>query len=168
MTTTPPVLEEPCVQLSDWTVYETDKGTRHFVGREKPPYGHYCASEAIEYFDPQTGVGVDVTGQSYELAGLNGGLESTPGVWQGWVHRNSVMFSELTAEYRRAILVARVPVIERNGQPDYVCLNDIPQPWQDTFRAALHGSCCPVIDGVGECAWATDWKGWLEGRFPRW
>src|SRR5258708_6349200 len=68
-----------------------------------------------------------------------------------------------------AALLASVPVIERDGRPDYVRLNDIPQPWQDTFRAALRGSACPLIDGEGEgdCAWAWDWKDWVEGTFPR-
>jgi hypothetical protein len=47
-------------------------------------------------------------------------------------------------------------------------LNNIPQPWYDTFRSALRGSCCPVIDGAGQCAWATDWNDWLKGRLPRW
>jgi hypothetical protein len=60
-----------------------------------------------------------------------------------------------------------VPVIEREGKASYVRLADIPQPWRDTFRAALRGSACPLIDGEGDCAWAWDWKDWIKGTFPR-
>jgi hypothetical protein len=61
-----------------------------------------------------------------------------------------------------------VPVHERNGRPSYMRLLDVPPPFQDEFRAALRGSCCPAIDGEGEGAWAGDWADWLDGRFPRW
>ncbi|RQH00197.1 hypothetical protein [Paraburkholderia dinghuensis] len=59
-----------------------------------------------------------------------------------------------------------VPVIQRNGRPFAICLRDIPQPWQDRFRAALRGSACPVMDGDGEYAYVRDWQDWLDGRFP--
>jgi hypothetical protein len=78
------------------------------------------------------------------------------------------MFAAMELQSRlNAAQLAGVPVIEREGRPDYVRLSDIPQPWQDTFRAALRGSCCPLIDGEGDCAWAADWTDWLDGRFPR-
>lgn len=70
------------------------------------------------------------------------------------------------APERRAALHA-VPVIDREGRPPYVRLSDIPSPWRDTFRAALHGSACPAISGEDECAYAWDWRDWLDGRFPR-
>lgn len=66
---------------------------------------------------------------------------------------------------RSDVLALRaVPVIERDGQPSYVRLLDIPPPFQGEFRDALRGSACPVIDGKGEYAWASDWADWLEGR----
>ena len=68
----------------------------------------------------------------------------------------------------RLTMSRAVPVHERNGRPSYVRLLDLPPAFQDEFRAALLGSCCPAIEGEGECAWARDWAAWLEGRFPRW
>ncbi|WP_434717221.1 hypothetical protein P5X00_39875 (plasmid) [Paraburkholderia sp. A2RO-4L] len=59
-----------------------------------------------------------------------------------------------------------VPVIERDGRPPYVRLADIPTPWQEAFRDALRGSACPAIKGEAECAYAWDWRDWLDGRFP--
>lgn len=68
----------------------------------------------------------------------------------------------------RLAMLRTVPVIERDGRPPYVRLLDIPPPFQSEFRTALRGSACPVIDGDGEYAWASDWIDWREGRFPRW
>jgi hypothetical protein len=67
----------------------------------------------------------------------------------------------------RLAMSRAVRVRERNGRPPYICLLDIPPPFQDEFRTALRGSACPVIDGGGEYAWASDWADWLEGRLPR-
>jgi hypothetical protein len=66
----------------------------------------------------------------------------------------------------RLTLLQAVPVHEHKGRPYYLCLGDIPAPWQDAFRAALRGSACPVINGRGECAYEWDWSDWLQGRFP--
>ncbi|HDR9258354.1 TPA: hypothetical protein QDB21_004337 [Burkholderia vietnamiensis] len=60
-----------------------------------------------------------------------------------------------------------VPVIERDGRAFAVRLADIPEPHRTAFAGALHGSACPVIEGGGECAYASDWQHWLEGRFQR-
>ena len=58
-------------------------------------------------------------------------------------------------------------VTSRYGaRPSYICLLDIPPLFQDEFRTVLRGSACPLIDGAGEYAWASDWADWLEGRFP--
>ncbi|MFM0006264.1 hypothetical protein PQR57_35420 [Paraburkholderia dipogonis] len=68
----------------------------------------------------------------------------------------------------RLALQQAVPVHANRDRPYYVCLSEIPAPWQDAFRAALSGSACPVIDGRGECAYDDDWTDWLQGRFPHW
>ncbi|MGF6367938.1 hypothetical protein OKW40_000688 [Paraburkholderia sp. RAU6.4a] len=73
---------------------------------------------------------------------------------------------QLTARDERTAQLQAVPVQMRDGRPYYVRLLDVPQPWQDEFRAALRGAGCPAIDGEGECAWAWDWCNWLQGRFP--
>ncbi|RQS08667.1 hypothetical protein [Burkholderia sp. Bp8998] len=67
----------------------------------------------------------------------------------------------------RRALFETVPMIEHNGRPYAVRLKDIPQPWQDQFRAALRGSACPVIPGEPMCAFAWDWRDWTLGTFPR-
>jgi hypothetical protein len=89
------------ISLIDWTVYETDRGTRHFVGRNK--HGktrHFLVSEPIERFDVDTRTGIDRNGQAWMLSGGNGG-GSTPGAWEGycWEHCRKG-FRELTADYR--------------------------------------------------------------------
>jgi hypothetical protein len=43
----------------------------------------------------------------------------------------------------RLALLQTVAVHEHKGRPYYVCLGEIPAPWQDAFRAALRGSACP-------------------------
>ncbi|WP_429447914.1 hypothetical protein [Paraburkholderia sp. WC7.3g] len=73
---------------------------------------------------------------------------------------------QLSARDERTAQLQAVPVQMRDGRPYYVRLLDVPQPWQDEFRAALRGSGCPAIDGEGECAWPWDWCNWLQGRFP--
>jgi hypothetical protein len=66
----------------------------------------------------------------------------------------------------RLALRQAVPVHAHGGRPYYVCLVEIPAPWQDAFRVALRGSAAPVIDGRGECAYVWDWADWLHGRLP--
>jgi len=73
---------------------------------------------------------------------------------------------QLSARDERTAQLQAVPVQLRDGRPYYIRLLEVPQPWQDEFRAALHGSGCPTIDGEGECAYAWDWSDWLQGRFP--
>jgi hypothetical protein len=78
------------------------------------------------------------------------------------------MFAAMELQSRlNATLLESVPAVERAGQSSYVRLKDIPQPWQDTFRAALRGSGRPLIDGEGDCARARDWTDWINGTFPR-
>lgn len=62
-------------------------------------------------------------------------------------------------------LIAAVPVYEHDGRPHHVSLADIPQPWRDQFWAALHGSQCPVVQGVERSAYAWDWQSWVDGSW---
>lgn len=62
-------------------------------------------------------------------------------------------------------LTGSVPVHDYEGRPFYVSLDEIPQPWQAQFWAALQGSQCPKIDGVERAAYALDWQCWVNGRW---
>ncbi|MFM0006270.1 helix-turn-helix transcriptional regulator [Paraburkholderia dipogonis] len=112
-------------------------------------------------------------------AAIDQGIDATialmtdPGEHATDLRQSAPFTGILTDDERRGFLAAwrartRVPVIERHGKASYVRLADIPPPLQGEFRTALGGSCCPAIDGEGECAWSTDWIDWLDGRFPRW
>ncbi|WP_105511279.1 hypothetical protein [Paraburkholderia sp. BL21I4N1] len=76
--------------------------------------------------------------------------------------------NQLGQAAERLAALHAVRVIEREGHPYYVRPADIPQPWRDQFRAALHGSGCPAIVGESECAHASDWSDWLRGNLPHW
>ena len=74
----------------------------------------------------------------------------------------------MTIESDRLAVLRAVPVHLRDGRPHHVRLLDIPPPWRDEFRALLLGSCCPLIEGEGECAWVSDWLAYLNQDGPRW
>lgn len=59
-------------------------------------------------------------------------------------------------------LITAVPVHKREGLSPYVDLSEIPQPWRDQFWTALHGSGCPVIEGVERATYAWDWQSWAS------
>ncbi|WP_035853351.1 hypothetical protein [Deefgea rivuli] len=53
----------------------------------------------------------------------------------------------------------------RHGQPHFIVLNDIPEPWHTQFKLALRGSACPQVMGFAECAFAVDWTDWVNGEW---
>ncbi len=60
-------------------------------------------------------------------------------------------------------LIAAVPVHEYRGEPYFVAVEEIPEPWRKQFCAALHGSGCPVMEGFIWCAFVWDWQQWVHG-----
>lgn len=62
-------------------------------------------------------------------------------------------------------LMAAVPVHDHKGHPYFVALDEIPEPWREQFKRALHGSGCPVFEGFGQCAFARDWQTWVQGKW---
>ena len=64
----------------------------------------------------------------------------------------------------RQELLASVLIRKAEGGRNYVDLADIPQPWQEEFWAALHGSGRPIVEGVERAAYAWDWEGWVCGQ----
>lgn len=67
----------------------------------------------------------------------------------------------------RVALLDSVPVIERNGRPFAVRLDDIPEPYQSEFRKALRGSTVPVPENGHDLAFVWDFKRFIN-RTPWW
>lgn len=71
-------------------------------------------------------------------------------------------------------LISAVHVHDHEGQPYFVSIDEIPEPWREHFAAALYGCNCPVFDGFERCAYAWDWDVWVRGswrgrsRGPEW
>lgn len=62
--------------------------------------------------------------------------------------------------------VPSVP-IHQSGDTSYVRLGEIPEPAATYFRKRIEYSTCPVIEEDSEpmqCAYASDWLGFLAGR----
>mgnify|MGYP000961289821 CR=1 len=53
----------------------------------------------------------------------------------------------------------------RFGTADFILLDEIPEPWRSQFRDAICISACPVVKGFDACAYAGDWKSWVNGRW---
>jgi hypothetical protein len=84
-----PVSQQPEVTLVRWSVIETDKAERHFVG--------YCledrwgrVSSAIRQFDQKTLCGVTQSGRVYKLSGPSGYDPDATYVWERWSAINGV------------------------------------------------------------------------------
>lgn len=43
----------------------------------------------------------------------------------------------------------------------FISIDDIPEPWREQFLQYQYGSQCPVVDGLGPCAYSWDWKKWI-------
>jgi hypothetical protein len=84
-----PVAAEPQLTLSFWQIFETDNGTRHFVGNDvRSNTGR--VSSAISQFDASSRRGVTCSGRVYQLRGPFGYCEDAHYVWERWCKWNGV------------------------------------------------------------------------------
>lgn len=79
--------ESPEIVLSLWSIRESADGRRFFVGRNEDG-GAGRVSTAIQSFDPQTRVGITLSGRRYVLVGRGGWCSDGEYVWtlaaKGW------------------------------------------------------------------------------------
>ena len=62
-------------------------------------------------------------------------------------------------------LLAAVSIHRPESRSAYVVLAEIPQPWRDQFQEALRGSACPLVEGLGHCAYGHDWQAWVRDEW---
>lgn len=77
------VVSQPELILVNWSIYETEKLERHFVGYS-PENREGRVSSAIMNFDQATLRGVTRSGRIYELVGMPGFDADAEYVWNRW------------------------------------------------------------------------------------
>ncbi|MET3551969.1 hypothetical protein [Burkholderia sp. 567] len=85
----PSFAEQPRIPLSRWSIFETQNGSRHFVGVDMLDSSGRVSS-AIVRFDPATMQGTTRSGRIYELVGKNGSSLNAEYVWKKWCELNEV------------------------------------------------------------------------------
>ncbi|WP_367398777.1 hypothetical protein [Burkholderia multivorans] len=90
--------EVPDVRLSNWRIFETDAGTRHFVGADTQDSTGRVSS-AITTFDLATLRGQTRSGRVYQLVGRDGWSLDAEYVWKRWCEMNDVKsYSDVTLQ----------------------------------------------------------------------
>jgi hypothetical protein len=83
------VSEEPEIELARWRVFETEGGTRHFVGK-RIQKGTGRVSSAIVQFDLAARLGTTLSGRQYVLVGEPGDDVAVDYVWELWASMNGI------------------------------------------------------------------------------
>jgi hypothetical protein len=78
-----PASELPRIPLSRWRIFETEDGSRHFVGVDMFDSSGRVSSPIVA-FDPVAREGTTHTGRIYELIGPKGSSLSVDYVWSQW------------------------------------------------------------------------------------
>lgn len=78
-----PASELPKIPLSRWRIFETEDGSRHFVGVDMFDSSGRVSSPIVA-FDPATLQGTTHTGRVYELVGKAGWSGDVEYVWKRW------------------------------------------------------------------------------------
>lgn len=85
-----PASELPGIPLSRWRLFETEHGSRHFVGVDT-----FDSSGRVSYpiatFDPVTLQGTTQAGRIYELVSRKGSSSSIEYVWMRWCEQGRVV-----------------------------------------------------------------------------
>ena len=103
--TTKPVSEQPEIILSNWRIFETPEGTRHFVGKNLTGNGTGRVSSAVTVFDKTTMTGVTSSGRVYQLLGDPGFSGDAAYVWGVWCAHNGVYScNDITSDFSLAPL----------------------------------------------------------------
>ena len=84
-----PTSELPKIPLSRWCIFETDNGSRHFVGMDMLDSSGRVSSPIVT-FDPVTLQGTTQSGRVYELVGRKGWSLDGEYIWKRWCELNEV------------------------------------------------------------------------------
>lgn len=89
---------EPNVSISDWQIFETEHGSRHFVGSDIRDHTGRV-STAIQEFNLALLRGVTSSGRVYQLVGPRGCSADGQYIWAHWCAVNEVTsYTDVTAE----------------------------------------------------------------------
>ncbi|TAM55186.1 MAG: hypothetical protein EPN57_04065 [Paraburkholderia sp.] len=95
-----PASELPRITLARWRIFETDDGSRHFVGVDMFDSSGRVSSPIVT-FDPVTMQGTTHTGRIYELFGPKGSSLNAEYVWTRWCERYKVTsYTDVTERMR--------------------------------------------------------------------
>jgi hypothetical protein len=93
------VNEQPKITLKRWSVFETERAERHFVGLCMES-GSGRVSSAIASFDVETRTGTTKSGRCYILSGGPGQDPDGLHTWAMWKLLNSVKLAkDVTGDY---------------------------------------------------------------------
>ncbi|WP_175701382.1 hypothetical protein [Burkholderia ambifaria] len=84
-----PASELPKIPLSRWCIFETENGSRHFVGVDMFDSSGRVSSPIVT-FDPVNLQGVTQSGRIYELVGKKGWSLDGEYIWKRWCELNEV------------------------------------------------------------------------------
>lgn len=90
---------EPKMSLSDWQIFETQHGSRHFVGCDMRD-GTGRVSTAIQEFDLPVLRGITSSGRVYQLVGPRRCSDNGRYIWEHWCRVNNIAsYTEVTTEF---------------------------------------------------------------------
>lgn len=93
----PDVSAEPHISISDWQIFETQRGSRHFVG-SNVRNANGRVSTAIQEFDRSLLRGITSSGRIYQLVGPRGCSANGQYTWEHWCVVNGVAsYTDVTA-----------------------------------------------------------------------
>lgn len=90
---------QPTLYLSQWSVFQTEKGERHLCGRDDSDYSGRV-SQAIGSFDSISMTVQSSSGRMYVLSGPPGWSKDAEYVKSRWLRINNVVeYTDVTEEY---------------------------------------------------------------------
>jgi hypothetical protein len=96
--TVPDIDEQPTISLIRWTVRETSRGERHFVGHDEENHDGRVSS-AIQGFNAETCQGITRSGRIYQLLGPAGYDSDGDYVWRNWPYARGIEWRDVSIEY---------------------------------------------------------------------
>ncbi|WP_322005163.1 BPSL0761 family protein [Paraburkholderia tropica] len=109
-----PVAEEPSVTLRSWRIFQTNDGSRHFVGEDARDGSGRVSSEIV-VFDCERLRGTTVSGRVYQLVDCTGLSLQADYVWERWCSVNGVESStDVSSEVSAGAEVAAAPQSKAN------------------------------------------------------
>lgn len=94
----PDASTEPDISISDWQIFETQNGSRHFVGTNVREHTGRV-STAIQELDLTLLRGVTSSGRVYQLVGPRGSSADGRYIWEHWCIVNGISsYTDVTTD----------------------------------------------------------------------